>query len=72
MVMSVDREGPGAKAGIHQGDIIVSWDGGPITSLGALLRSLGPSSVGRRISLSLHRAGQVVAAEVVVAERPEA
>jgi S1-C subfamily serine protease len=72
MVMSVDREGPGAKAGIHQGDIIASWDGHPITSLGALLRSLGPSSIGRTISLSLHRSGQVVAAEVVIAERPAA
>jgi len=72
MVMSVDREGPGAKAGIHQGDIIQSWDGNRITNLGALLRSLGPTSIGNTISLSLHRGGQVIAADVMIAERPEA
>ena len=72
MVMSVDREGPGAKAGIHQGDIIQSWDGNRITNLGALLHSLGPTSIGKTISLSLHRGGQVITTDLVIAERPEA
>jgi len=27
MVMRVEPEGPGAKAGVHQGDIIVTWNG---------------------------------------------
>jgi S1-C subfamily serine protease len=72
MVMSVDREGPGAKAGIHQGDVIQSWDGNRITNLGALLHSLGPTSIGKTISLSLHRGGQVITVHLVIAERPEA
>jgi S1-C subfamily serine protease len=72
MVMSVDRDGPGAKAGIRQGDIIESFDGNRITSLGALLRSLGPSSIGKTISFTLRRGGQVTTADLVIAERPEA
>ncbi len=30
MVMKVEPQGPGAKAGVHQGDIIVTWNGEPI------------------------------------------
>ena len=36
MVMSVDAKGPGAAAGIHQGDGLVSWDGKPVAELPAI------------------------------------
>src|SRR5262245_60211910 len=45
MVMSAQPEGPGATAGIRQGDVIVAWDGQAISSVQALLRALGPDSV---------------------------
>jgi S1-C subfamily serine protease len=69
MVMSVDSTGPGAKAGIHQGDVIVSWAGKPITGVGELLRALGPASVGNKIALGLTRGGKPCTVEFVIGER---
>lgn len=51
MVMSVDSKGPGTAADIHQGDVLVSWDGTPFGPLPALMRSLGPNSVGKVVAL---------------------
>ena len=72
MVMSVDLEGPGAKANIHQGDVIVGWDGKPVTRLQPLLKSLGPDSVGKQVKLELRRGGQSLQTELQIGERPAA
>lgn len=70
MVMGVAEDGPGAKAGVHQGDVIVAVNGEPIRSVSTLLRTLGPASVGSVIQLSLRRAGQSVELALMVGERP--
>jgi S1-C subfamily serine protease len=70
MVMSVDGKGPGAAAGIRQGDVIVSYDGQPIKNVQALVRSLGPDSVGSVVRLGLQRAGAPADATLTVGERP--
>jgi len=70
MVMAVDRDGPAAKAGLHQGDVIVAWNGEPVRSVQALLRALGPASVGTVVTLSLRRAGEPVEANITIGERP--
>jgi S1-C subfamily serine protease len=70
MVMSVDSEGPGAKAGIHQGDVIRSWEGKPIASVSTLQRALGPASVGATLTLGLSRGGETKMVKLVVGERP--
>jgi S1-C subfamily serine protease len=70
MVMSVDVEGPGAKAGLHQGDVIVCWDGQPVESIGSLLRALGPASVGRTVALSLRAGGKTRIVDLTIGERP--
>ena len=72
MVMSVDPEGPGAAAKVHQGDVIVSWDHKPITRLQPLLKSLGPDSVGKLVAIELRRGGQSHQAELLIGERPSA
>ena len=72
MVMSVDAKGPGAAAQIHQGDVLVSWDGKPFGELQALLRSLGPNSVGKTLSIELRRGGQTQVTKLQVSERPVA
>jgi S1-C subfamily serine protease len=72
MVMSVDPEGPGAAADIHQGDVLVSWDGKPVGKLQPLIRSLGPDSVGRTLALELRRGGRPHQAQLKIAERPAA
>jgi S1-C subfamily serine protease len=70
MVMSVDPQGPGARAGLQQGDMIVTWDGQAIGDVRSLVRELGPDSVGRTIELGLRRAGQAATASLTVGERP--
>jgi S1-C subfamily serine protease len=70
MVMSVEGDGPGARAGVQQGDVISAWDGAPITSVDAMLRALGPSSVGARVALSLRRGGETRVVDLVIGERP--
>jgi S1-C subfamily serine protease len=72
MVMSVDPQGPGAAAGVHQGDIIVAWNDAPIRHVQALLRALGPDSVGQTVRLGLRRAGEAKQVPLTIAERPAA
>ena len=72
IVMSVDPKGPGAAAEIHQGDVVVTWDGKPIGGLQPLLRSLGPDSVGKLLVLELRRGGQMRQTNLQIGERPPA
>jgi S1-C subfamily serine protease len=70
IVMSVDPDGPGAAAGIHQGDVLVTWDGRSIERLKPLIRALGPQSVGQMLTLDVRRGGAVHQATVQIGERP--
>jgi len=72
MAMSVDPQGPGAAAGIHQGDVVVTWDEQPVRGVSSLRRSLGPDSVGRTVKVGLRRAGEPVEVSLTIAERPPA
>lgn len=70
MVMAVDAQGPAAAAGLRQGDVIVAWNGIPLgTGIRALLRALGPDSIGTTVTLSLRRGGEPIELQVTVAER---
>ena len=72
MVMKVEPQGPAAKAGVHQGDIIVAWNGEPLRHARSLLRALGPDSVGQTITLGLRRGGEAKDVPLTIAERPTA
>jgi len=72
MVMHVEADGPGAKAGVRQGDLIETWDGQPIPGIGALLRSLGPESIGTVAELGVRRSGMATAIPLTIGERPAA
>jgi S1-C subfamily serine protease len=72
MVVSIDANGPGAAAGMRQGDVIVAWNGEPVRRLHSLLRALGPDSVGRTVTLGLRRAGEPAEVVLTIAERPAA
>ena len=71
MVMSVDPSGPGAAAGVRQGDLVVKWNGEGIVDVRTLLRALGPDSVGQIARLSLLRGGEPIEVALTIAERPE-
>ena len=70
MVMSVDPQGPGAAANIYQGDVLVTWDGTPVSKLPPLLRSLGPDSVGKMLTIELRRGGHLQQTKLQIGERP--
>jgi S1-C subfamily serine protease len=70
MVMKVEPQGPGAKAGVHQGDIIVTWNGEPIRHVRSLLRELGPDSVGQKVTLGVRRGGETKSVPLTIGERP--
>ena len=71
MVMSVDKSGPSATAGIRQGDVIVGWNDEKLSGVRPLLRSLGPDSVGRVVDLLVRRAGEPMRIKLTIGERPE-
>jgi S1-C subfamily serine protease len=70
MIMNVEPQGPGAKAGVHQGDTIVTWNGEPVRHVRSLLRALGPDSVGQTVTLGLRRGGETKNVALTIAERP--
>jgi len=71
MVMTLDREGPAARAGLHQGDIILSWAGHRIEHVGALLQSLRATPVGSEVMVVLRRGGAELEVRVTIGDRPD-
>jgi len=71
MVMSVDRAGPAAAAGIRQGDIITGLNTEKLAGVRALARALGPDSVGSVIKVAARRADEPVEFSLTIGERPE-
>ncbi len=72
MVMSVDKTGPSAAAGIRQGDVIVGWNDEKLSGVRALLRALGPDSVGSVVDVAIRRGGEPTRVKLTIGERPEA
>jgi S1-C subfamily serine protease len=69
IVISVDPNGPGQRAGIKQGDILIQWDADPLHSVRRVYTLLGPESVGQTIMLGMLRAGTQISLTVEIAER---
>jgi S1-C subfamily serine protease len=72
IVVNVDPDGPAHRAGVLQGDVVMSWNGEPVRRVREVLDRLGPDCVGRAVSLSLVRAGQAASAQVAIIERSSA
>ena len=70
LVVSVDPEGPSARAGMLVGDLVAGWDGKPIDRVRDIMRLLGPESVGTTVDLTLVRAGAPATLKVTIGERP--
>ena len=71
MVMSVDRSGPSAAAGIRQGDVIVGWNDEKLSGVRSLIRSLGPDSVGSVVDVAILRGGEPVRIKLTIGERAD-
>jgi S1-C subfamily serine protease len=70
LVVSLDPDGPSARAGMLVGDIVTAWEGRPVDRVREIMRLLGPESVGRTVDLSLIRGGAPAAVKVIIGERP--
>jgi S1-C subfamily serine protease len=69
IVISVDPNGPGQRAGFKQGDIVIRWNADPLHSVRRVHTLLGPESVGQTITLGMLRVGKQISLTVEIAER---
>jgi serine protease Do len=69
-VARVDENGPAAKAGIKQGDIILEYNGTPLEGMEQLIRMVRETPPGRSIKVVVWRNGATQDIAVTVGERP--
>ena len=70
MAMTIDAQGPVAAAGMHQGDVIVTWKGAEVRGVGALLRALRNEAVGAPVEIEVRRGGALIQFTVTIGDRP--
>lgn len=69
IVMSVESEGPAGKAGISQGDVLITLGGDAIRQLDDLQAALRSDRVGKSVVARIVRAGSVQDVTVVVGSK---
>ncbi|HYE27911.1 MAG TPA: Do family serine endopeptidase [Allosphingosinicella sp.] len=70
LIRGVTPGGPAARAGIQQGDVVVSVAGRPVTPDESLAYLVARQPVGSRVAIEYVRDGQRRSATVTVGERP--
>lgn len=70
VINNVTAGGPAARAGIEQGDIVVSVAGKPVTPDATLAYLISQQPIGSRVPVEVLRNGQRRTVNVQVAERP--
>lgn len=71
VVTDVKEEGPADKAGIKQGDVILSFQGAPIEDSVTLQRAVTRSAVGSNATVKVMRDGREKDLAVTIAELPD-
>ncbi len=70
LVDDVVDDSPATRAGLRQGDVILSVNGQPVRTAHDLPRLVGESAIGTRIALALRRDGRDRTASAVVGQKP--
>jgi S1-C subfamily serine protease len=70
IVLSVEPEGPGDRAGVLVGDVLVALDGRAVRDTSDVLAALGPDTVGKPLAARVVRAGALRDLTLAVGERP--
>jgi S1-C subfamily serine protease len=71
LLVSVEDDGPAARAGLSLGDVLLTFDGSPIGDPGELLSLLSEDRIDGTIKLQVLRGGEVRDVTVTVAERDQ-
>lgn len=71
MVAGVNDGGPADKAKIHNGDIILKFNGQDVKEMRSLPRIVADSDVGKSVPVVLWRDGKEVTVQATLAEKPE-
>lgn len=70
VVANLDRTGPAARAGIHQGDIVIAINGDRIDSSRGLIRAVAVVPPGNSMRVTVRRQGHEMDISVNVGRRP--
>ena len=71
LVSSVAPEGPAAKAGIQDGDVILKFDGKDVNSMRGLPRIVAQTQIGKEVDVEIVRKGQKKTVKVAVGRLAE-
>jgi serine protease Do len=71
MVAVVTPNGPGAEAGLKQGDVILSFNGNEVKQLRDLPRLVAATAPGAKAALNVWRSGRSTELHTTIAEAPE-
>ncbi len=70
-VTGVVADGPGDRAGLATGDIVLTVDGAAVDGSAELIRAIASLQPGTKVSLGVSRNGHILTLPVVVDKRPE-
>ena len=70
IVLRIEDESPAAKAGLLVGDVITTWNGEAISSVGGIASRLASGSVNATVKLGVLRGGNASDIDVTLGERP--
>ena len=71
LVAKVDPNGPGIKAGLKDGDVVLKFDGKDITEMRRLPRFVASTPIGKKVDIVIWRDGKRQTISGVVGEMPE-
>ncbi len=70
LVVDVMPNSPAQKAGVQQGDVIVSFDGQAVVDIRQMLRRVSQVTVGSKVQIDIIRDGKKEHFEALIEERP--
>lgn len=70
VILSIEPQGPAAKAGIVVGDVLLTLGGEPVTETDAVQSNLGPESIGNPLTARILRGGVPMEVVLTPVERP--
>jgi serine protease Do len=69
-IAGVERNGPAAKAGVRNGDVVTAVNGARVDSARSLIRAVAATPPGNSVRLTLRRQGRDMDVPVTVGRRP--